>query len=150
MEALKPAIDESKKKALESAAAEQRALMKKRQFYWIIQLRISVHTTTWVGGGRAGTIQGAPTPELLSVRVSESDTGSEGPVEEAKPIVGPAQHAVILMESSQVVTYSEPIPNWHADYGFDLKSNPFTQLREKAPANEIRLIVRPPESSIRI
>jgi hypothetical protein len=37
------------------------------------------------------------------------------PAEHGRPVVAPAQHAVILVEDSRVVTYSEPIVSWHAE-----------------------------------
>ena len=125
MKALRPTIDASKDKALAEATAKKLpVLQSKHQLYWIIELRIVVRTTVVIAGAGSRVITGAPDPELLSVRISESDTGSEGPAQSATPNVAPAHHAVILLEDSQVITYSEPMPNWHYDWGFDLKSLP--------------------------
>jgi hypothetical protein len=114
LRALQPEIEARQTQALQHSSAELRSLIDKRQCYWIIQLRITVHTTVVIAGAGSRNIVSPPEPELLSVAISESEVDGRGPVESKKPDVAPAAHAVILLEESQVVTYSQPIVSWHS------------------------------------
>jgi hypothetical protein len=111
---LQPQIDAREREVYQSSPPELQHLINTRQCYWIIQLRFGVRTTTWVGGGRGGTVH-SNSLNLESVEISDSPTGGEGPLQQGRPIVAPARHAVIMMDSSRVVTYSVPIVSWHAE-----------------------------------
>lgn len=132
MKALLPQIEEEKRQAFEGAPANLRSLIDKHQCYWIIQLRITVKTAIVVAGRGSRAMAGSPNPELLSIRISESDNGGNGPIEEKKPIVAPALEPVILLENSQIVTYSEPIVSWHAS---DIDEQTFARMTASFAAN---------------
>jgi len=140
LKALQPKIEAAKHEAFLATTHEQRALMHGQPFYWIVELQITSRTTVWVGGGHAGTISGAPDPELVSVVISSSPSEIQGPVVEKKPVVAPAGHAVVQMESSQTVLYSEPMGELplHPDdlrAGMrEIEAHPYFGRRQKAPA----------------
>jgi hypothetical protein len=112
---LQPVIEGRKTEVYKASPADLRSLFDKRQCYWIIQLRYSVHTSTWVGGGHGGTVH-SNSINLVSVEISDSPTGREGALKHGETVVAPARHAVVLMEDSRIVTYSEPIVSWHHEF----------------------------------
>jgi Domain of unknown function (DUF4157) len=138
---LQPTIENRKREVYDSSPAQLRSIINKRQCYWIIQLRFGVHTTVWVGGGRAGTVH-SNSVNLINLEISDSPTGmTEGHAEHGRPVVAPAQHAVVLLEDSRVVTYSEPIVSWHAEIeGLEGRLPPFggPSQRPEAGADVLR------------
>lgn len=115
LRALQPKIEEAKHNAYRDASENLRAAIDEREMYWVVQLRITVKSTVVVAGRGSTMLQDAPDPELLWVKISASPENDERPAKYNEPVVAPAKHSVILLESSQIVTYAEPIVSWHSE-----------------------------------
>jgi hypothetical protein len=134
---LQPKIDAAKDDAFHATTPGDRAWMRGQTLYWIVTLQITSRTTVVIGGGHAMTLSGVE-PELVSVAISSSPSSPDGPIVEKTAVVAPAHHAVIQLESSQLVAYSEPMGNlpMHPDdvvAGMrELDTHPFFGRKPKA------------------
>jgi Domain of unknown function (DUF4157) len=127
LEAMQPEIQQEKQNAIQQSPPAIRKLIEHpvwgnaRQFYWVITIRLRTNTTIAVGGGRAVAMTGT-VPELVSpVRISEKSQSGTGATEQGKTVAGPALHAVVLLQDSHTVTYSQPIISWNAELPAGMK-----------------------------
>jgi hypothetical protein len=121
-----PEIEEQKKLAIEQSPPEIRKMIEhpvygqSRQFYWVVKIRMRTRTTMAIGGGHAVSMSGT-VPILVSVTISEKSQSRTGPKKQGPTEAGTAQHAVVNLEESNTVTYSQPIISWSAEVPADIK-----------------------------
>jgi len=113
MRALQPQIEREKQQQLQALRTSYAAMSARRQqsfalgpLYFNVRIRVRSLTTTWVASGRSGSITTSPSPELESVTISPNDVRSSTDVLD-NPLPIEFGHAVIRIEHSQVLTYSE-------------------------------------------
>jgi hypothetical protein len=106
MRALEPRIAERKLEAYKSAG-----LKACDSLYYNIEIRVTNTATIYVAGAHSNTIPGTPRPEIQSIRISNQPLNSAGPLQETSKQPSPFD-PVLLIEQTQVLTYSEPVTNF--------------------------------------
>jgi hypothetical protein len=107
MRELQPRIEQRKLEAYNAAFATGNT---KQQgvVYYNIEIRVITTTTIYVAGTHSNTIPGSPRPEIQSVKISNQQLNSAGPVQEKTRQPSPID-PVLLLEQTQVLIYSEPV-----------------------------------------
>jgi hypothetical protein len=111
MRALKPYIEIAKVGALQNFMKDP-WFAGGSGFYYNIQIRITVTSTTVIGGGHALQMTGFPMPSIENVSISSKIINASGPVDEHARVPGVREGAtggMVMSARSQVLTYSEPV-----------------------------------------
>lgn len=108
MRELQPQIEQRMLDAYNEALARGE-LQPQRALYFNIQIRAHALTTIYVAGRGSGMIPGSFRPEVQSVRISDRKLATVEPVQETTRMAG-GGHAVMYLEQTQVLTYSQPVP----------------------------------------
>jgi hypothetical protein len=107
MRALAPEIERGMRTTYEAKAAEG-PVSASEKLYYNIQIKVSMVEIVYVAGVYSRSMGTSPDPTLVAVSISPNDLNATGPAKEV-PHLGEGLHAVIRIEHTQILTYSEPV-----------------------------------------